>query len=42
MKETSFRLNTEDFSMKNELKYVLKQFEKELDYSQLLNQPKPC
>jgi len=32
MKEKSFRLNTENFSMKNELKYVLKQFEKEIDY----------
>lgn len=32
MKEKSFRLNTECFSMENELNYVLKQFEKELDY----------
>lgn len=32
MKEKSFRLNTKCFSMENELKYVLKQFEKELDY----------
>lgn len=32
MKEKSFRLNTECFSMENELDYVLKQLEKELDY----------
>ncbi len=32
MKEKSFRLNTESFSMENELKYVMKQLEKELDY----------
>lgn len=32
MKEKSFRLNTESFSIESELKYVLKQFEKELDY----------
>ncbi len=32
MKEKSFLLNTENFSMENELKYVLKQLERELDY----------